>query len=56
MRALRRRAPATGARWRGGGIACAIHGTPEPEARKVSRTSGERAHARRFDAEPQAVG
>lgn len=38
-----------------GGIACAIYGAPDLDADEVLRISGERAYARRFDTELQAV-
>ncbi len=41
--------------WHDGGIACAVYGAPDLEAGEVLRISGERAHARRFDVELQAL-
>ena len=41
--------------WQDGGIACAVYGAPDLDAAEVLRISGERAHARRFDADLQAV-
>lgn len=41
--------------WQDGGIACAVYGAPDLDAAEVLRISSERAHARRFDADLQAV-
>ena len=39
----------------GGDIAYAVYGAPDLDSGEVLRISGERAHARRFDVELQAV-
>ena len=40
----------------GGDIAYAVYGAPDLDSGEVLRISGERAHARRFNADVQAVG
>jgi len=39
----------------GDAITCAVYGAPDLDAGEVMRVSGERAYARRFDAELQVV-
>ena len=39
-----------------GSIAYAVYGAPDLDSGEVLRISGERAHARRFNADVQAVG